>query len=656
MTTTATPVQVRPRTFAEAEEVLAETLPGYESRPPQTLLATSIEEAWADDVILIGQAGTGTGKSLASTIPAILSGKRVLYSTGTKALQAQLMEKDLPFLQAHLGVKFEYSMLQGIANYFCPMKAAETISVDGDARALWDEFNGADPEQIPEIRSHFQTAVSDQTWRSVTTTSDDCARKQCPHYDECPFMAARARSAAADILVVNHAIVAIDAKIRSTAGESLYLGDYDHIIIDEAHEFEEFVTSALTVGFGEGTFVDLGNRISAIANTVSGDESHEDLAEWLHSAGRTVNSKGAEMVRAFSSDEGRLRQVEIVANAEPVVELIEALSIARTLMSQLPPVDAKDREAIMRSQVVSRINNMHVGLSDFLLRPDAEIVRRVEIVNKRRYPARIEVIPVEVGPWLSENMWSYVRPVLVSATILTGGKIDFIDARLGLTMSDNEVRHLDVGTPFDYEKNSLLYVPEHIPLPSDKTRDAWGHESRLLMIELVKASQGRSLLLFTSRREMEAAYSFIAPKLPWDCKMQGQMPNDWLSVWFRENTSSVLFATRTFFTGIDVQGESLSTVIIDKLPFPVPNEPIFKARSEVIEAAGGSSFGKLSIPMMTLVLQQAFGRLIRTKTDRGVVAILDPRLIKKSYGTTIRRSLPAPHTTDLNDVDRFWSV
>lgn len=647
MTTTTTTTPVRIRTFKDATAVLAETLPGYESRPEQELLATAIESVWTETPtsktrVLVGQAGTGTGKSLASLIPSILSRKRTIYSTGTKALQSQLMEKDLPFLAEHLGVDFKFAMLQGIGNYFCQARAVEKLD-DPLSKRAWDEFEADTDMEMNGLRSSLSFEIDERTWSYLTTSADDCTRKKCPFYAECRFMKARTEGLAADVLVVNHALVALNARLKQDTGIGFVLGEYDHMILDEAHEFEEFVTMALTEKMTQGTFVSLNNDLLAFSRKHENDEIPQLSIGLVPSA--------QQFFRTF--EEGRIRHQEAIDKSDVVIQMMTPLGEILEMLDKFTDTDFDSAKDLSNwNRLRSRTRNLLQALGDFLLKSDVEAVRMIELESGRKYPEVLSVVPVNVGPWLKQWLWSEVKPVLVSATILVGGKADFIVNRLGL--QDEEVVVVDVGTPFDYDTNSQLYIPRHIPAPAGSTREQWESEMLPLMEELIKASRGRALLLFTSTSQMRKAYDVLAPGLPYETKKQGDLPNDAMTRWFRETTDSVLFATRSFFTGIDVQGEALSLVVIDKLPFPVPTEPVFEARCEEVEMNGGKPFFDLSVPVMTLTLQQAFGRLIRTKQDRGVVAILDPRLSTKGYGHTICKSLPAPQVFDLNDVDRFF--
>lgn len=658
-----------PVTFRDATERLRESLPGYEERPQQTFLAESIEQTWRDGTILVGQAGTGTGKSLAALIPAILSGERTVYSTATKALQAQVMQKDLPFLAEHLGKSFKYAMLQGIGNYFCHLRAVENANENPVIAAnvqhvLADDSENAESDSytFDGLRENLPVEVDNVSWSKMTISSDDCVRKQCPYYTTCRFMRARTKAASADIVVANHALVALNGRIMQMTDRNVnLLGDVRHLIVDECHELAEYITNALTVRQSIATYRSFHGEVNALVQT---GEFSEDAAELENQAMR-LTAAADRFFNLYEIPDGqssvRIRHREAVENSEVVETMIACLQEISMILGHYAE-DADDYPKEIKSRyvrVARRAHNMTQGLIDFLLKSDGEMVRMFESEfqggGRRTY---LKVIPVEVGAWAREWLWSTVSPTLISATVLVDGSADFTINQLGLKddSTDDKIVTIDVGSPFDFERQARLYVPKHLPEPSARgDRAGWERQMIELIHELVTYSDGRALLLFTSNGMMRKAYDALEDRLPYPCRKQGDLPNAQLTHWFREETHSVLFATRSFFTGIDIQGDSLSLVVIDKLPFPVPTEPVFEARSELIDRRGGRAFNELSIPMMTLPLQQAFGRLVRTKADHGVVAIMDPRLETKGYGNKICRSLPAPVTHSMDEIAQFFA-
>jgi ATP-dependent DNA helicase DinG len=634
-----------PRTWADATEVLRSTLPNYEERPQQTRLAEAIEAAFDDGTPLIGQAGTGTGKSLAGLIPMILSGRPSYYSTGTKALQAQIMDKDLPFLREHLGINFRYAMLQGRSNYVCHARLLENVG-DPDTTAVREAVS-ADDEANPmnfeiTVRETLPFEVDDRTWRKVSISSDDCLRKDCPFYDNgCRAQYSKTLADTAHVVVVNHALVATDAKLYAdTGGEVSLLGAIDNMVIDEAHELESYVVNALEAKITLGTFRALAGFLRTSARTLEMDDIDAELTEML---------TAAEVLWEALPDDGRIRHARIIELIDTIQPLIESVRSLAALFGNVIADMLTSREqslALIRS--IRRLTNLHGKLEDFVLRRDSEVVRYVKVEDGHKI---LFVTPIEVGEWMATNMWTRYTPVLMSATCLVAGEADFIAKATGV---DNPTV-IDVGSPFDFRTNSRLYVPSTIPNPSGATREAWAAAMYPQMARMINASQGRALLLFTSRSQMRDAFFTLRRMIDFPCKMQGDESNPRLTRWLRE-TGGVLFGTKSFFTGIDIQGDNLSLVIIDKLPFPVPTDPMVEAKTELCEQRGGNPFSELTIPEMTLPLMQAFGRLIRTMTDRGVVAIMDPRITGKGYGRKVSRSIPAPLTIDIGEVERFFAA
>lgn len=648
-------------TFAQATECLKAALPGYEERPEQTRLATAIEQSLEDGSILLAQAGTGTGKSLASLIPAILSGGTAVYSTASKALQAQIVDKDLPFLKEHLGVSFEYAMLQGRKNYLCRERLLNADNIDQSLRTkllavVQDSDARPEDEQIQGLRDEFP-AVDASEWNSVTVGSDDCLGKDCPFFEECYVTQAKRKAAQANVIVVNHAMLMSDAYVRSqTGGDISILPPYDALIVDEAHELEEYATSALARDLRPNSVPKFASDFTALVrrNDIERAEDAEDLRN-------SMTARSGDLFFQIQKQEGRIRHRWFVDHAdnffsvtEPIAQAVEMLS--QSLEALLSGVFEPPRKLVTAyRRMISRGLKLIESLKAAVMLTDAEVVRFTETDD--RFGTVLRSLPVRVGPWLAEHLWPECNPVLLSATLFVDGSADYAIDRYGLDLAEREVRMIDSGTPFDYDRQLTLYVPSHIPEPTPKNKEQWTNEMVPLIIELVKASRGRALVLFTSAAQMREVHRRVAPHIDqYPIRKQGDDSTAALTRWFRETVDGVLFATRTFFTGIDIQGESLSMVIIDKLPFPVPTDPVIEARSEEIEARGKSAFSEYTVPIMALTLLQAHGRLIRTKKDKGVVAILDPRLWSKGYGKTIMRSLPGKHSRDLNDVDRMFEV
>jgi ATP-dependent DNA helicase DinG len=646
------------QTFSEFESRLAEALPGYESRPQQQALAQSIEASIMGRTHLLGEAGCGVGKSLGYMIPAILSGKRIVIATATKALQDQIATKDAPFLAEHLD--FSFALLKGRSNYACPAKARDAEGFPYMSQFLseieQDDFDGD--------RNSFSFEMTDAEWRKVNADTDDCQTFRCAKGTECFATRAKKRAAAADVVVVNHALYVTDLVIRDlTGGTVSMLGEHDILIVDECHELSEYAASGFGSQFGEGT---VRSMISEVRNVVRRfwddrsteiDSCHSDIEGSLRALWEVLPQpeKGGSVAR--------IRLSHIKESEEQWFALYGALQTHMNLVNSLDldlvAPDMLDQARRSHQRIQSRAVNTARRLADVISRDFNDLVRWVEVSKKTNRGVEQSTTYIKTAPI---NVCDYLRPmlfqadggptcILVSAT-MGGNGGQFIADQLGVDDFD----WIDVGTPFDFQKQAVLYVPKHLPDPVPAKRQQWESMAMNEMKELVRASDGRALLLFTAAKDMRAAYDMISTQVPYTCIMQGQKPNKVLAEEFMADTSSVLFATRSFMTGVDFQGDACSLVVISKLPFPVPTEPLIEARCEAIRAKGGNDFGDFVIPTMTLILQQAFGRLIRHRDDRGVVAILDPRLTTKSYGSKIRRALPeAPLVERLENVQDFFA-
>lgn len=671
-------------TFVDAEVRLAETLPGYESRPQQQALAAAIEEALGSGTHLLGQAGCGTGKSLAALIPAILSHQRTVVATATKALQDQIAYKDLPFLAENLGEPFTYALLKGRSNYLCMAAYSDPDTTDRVAYpALREVAVAIGRDDFDGERDNIGTDLTDQEWRALTVTAEECPGKNnCPFAGECYAEKAKARAQEADIVVVNHALLCMDAYIKATTdGYATMLGPYDVLVVDEAHELRSYATNTLTARFSQSSFRALTTEVRNFVATLYDEGQAEKL-----------NDLGAEVVAASEVlwpklGDGRLRQVHFIEAEEEwfaVVKALQDLTTAFLAVStdKVPERNEEHKKANARKgRLAARCRNLTAKFTDLLAAPFDVLVRWVEMeerTSRRGETTSTKVIftaPIDVAPTMRD--WFFARDEVVHEQVLRSGEVRtwnedpltavLVSATLKTkegamafeyiaeTLGVDEHNSIDVGTPFDFETQSLLYIPRDLPDPT-KEKQAWASISVSLMGDLVRASDGRALLLFTSKSQMRAAYEALSSRLPYTCLMQGQRPNKILAVEFMADPSSVLFATRSFFTGVDFAGEACSLVVIDKMPFPVPTEPMNEARCENIVARGGNDFSDYVIPEMTLPLQQAFGRLIRHREDRGVVAILDPRLATKGYGRGILRALPqARRVETLGEVQAFFA-
>lgn len=668
MTTTTLPETFKsataPTTWDEVEANFARALPGYEPRKPQQILATSIEEAMIEGRHLLAQAGCGTGKSLGGLTPMILQaleqGTRVIVATATKALQEQYAVKDVPFLEKESGMDFTWALVKGRSNYACQAKLqADDMERHPVAMAIREEL--AADEDHDGDREHFSVEISDLDWSKLSSTSNECPGKsECPFGEICFAEKIKKVGNESDVIITNQAMLMTDLVIREKTqgreqGPVAMLGDYGMVLFDEGHELPEYAANALGNEFTGRGMSFLARDIATFAALHGEDLQHrsEEMAEVIERLGELLVPLGGEAVNLRWFTE----------NFVPFADLMDLLKTYRLDVQSIKVEVDTDKQNAKKKMLLTRVANALDILEEMILSEDADRVRWVETYEVRGETYwRMRVAPVQVGPWLKKMLWDQTPSVVMSATLSAGknrdGSKDFSYIQRTLGLYEN-VSSVDVGTPFDFGQQGLMYVPGK-NVPSPKERSAWMAWSIGATLELIDHAKGGALLLFTSRTAMREAYEALAERLEdrgLTTLMQGDgRTNKELAKVFKEDEHSVLFALKSFFVGVDVPGEACRLVIIDKMPFPVPSDPIFKARSLAEERAGRNSFSTLSIPMMTLTLEQGVGRLIRTKTDRGVVAIMDSRLASTPYGRSIVSALPDfPVTTKLSDVEDFYA-
>lgn len=671
MTTTPAPTLV---TFSDAQNVLGAALPTYRRRPQQEMLAAAIEAVLAStDGHLLAQAGTGTGKSIAALLPAILSGKRVVLTTTTIALMNQYVRKDLPLLEEHLEIPFTWAPLKGLNNFLCKAKLNQSPKVELLADVL-EEINT--PEGSPAHtgdRDDIETPVTQAEWRELSSTSDECpGRKKCPLAESCYGLVHRDNAINSQIVVTNTAMFFTDLKLNRDARLTMdvpadthpVIGPYDVLIADEAHELIDQATEHLGHHFSQGAMLTFVEQSVSFLGTHT-DFDAEPLAD-------KVTGLMRDLLRIFTEHLGREPQVSIDENfIEQHFPLFEQLLVGLDqFISKIVAVKAdrgvKKDQADRKQHLEATGTQLLSSLKLILLSDDDEAARWVETYTLNGSRGQkitrwlLKNAPIDVSRILKSELWDKVPAVLMSATLATGtgaSKFGYIAKSLGLPPSTGT---LDVGTPFDYARQArLFYPPASVPSPAPASRAKWATWVPEATLQLVRAAGGGAMLLYTSRTAMTAAHAAIGQRLRQDgitTFMQGgSMTNKEIADRFRADEDSVLFGLRSFMTGMDFPGRTARLVVLDKLPFPVPSVPIFAARERAVKKRGGEPFTELSVPMMTLILEQAFGRLIRSVDDWGMVAILDSRLASKPYGRRIRTALPpAPEMTDLDAVKPFF--
>jgi len=657
-----------PATFADVEVNFAKYLPGYEPRVPQQRMAAAIENALKQGRSLYVQAGCGTGKSLGGVTPALLQalhqGQRVIVATATKALQEQYATKDIPFLEEKSGIPFTWAVVKGRSNYACWAKLnSDDLERDETAEAIKAEV-AADPEHSGD-REHFDVEIDNYTWSKMASSSNECPGKsKCPFGEICFAEKAKRKGLDADLVVTNQAMLMVDVVLQSkTRGENTagiqMLGDRGVILFDEGHELPEYAANALGKEFTPRGVSMLFRDALTFAMLYD-----TDLTDRADACSKIMNDLDSLIFPLLGEVRKESQAVTLNWFAENFEVFDQLNSLLKSLYLDLAgvKVGGDDKQQAKLKLLQARVENLLETVEELVLSEDHERVRWIEgyTVKDMDY-WRMKIAPVEVGPFLKANLWDTTPSIVMSATLSAGqdrrGNKDFsyIKRTLGLWDADT----VDVGSPFDLGRQGLMFVPAP-SVPEPKQYAAWAGYAVQTTLNLIDASKGGALLLYTSRNAMKAAYEELAPRLEnrgLTTLMQGDgRTNKQLAQIFKEDEHSVLFALKSFFVGVDVPGNACRLVVVDKMPFPVPSDPVFKARTLLEERAGRRSFATLSVPMMTLSLEQAVGRLIRTKDDSGIVAILDSRLTSKGYGRDIVRSLPDfPVTTELTDVQRFYN-
>ena len=654
---------------------LARSLPDFEPREGQLAMAAAVARAFENGGILLAEAGTGTGKTLAYLVPAILNRQRVLISTGTKNLQEQIFFKDIPALRDALGVPFSATYMKGRANYLCLHRLDQLNDAGGSGALLpashdvflpvirdWatttDTGDRAEIEDLPEDLAF---------WNEVSATAETCLGTECPRYDDCFVTRMRQRAAESDVVIVNHHLLCADAAVRQRAfGE--VIPACSHAVVDEAHQLEDVATQYFGYNLSTYRVEELVHDIERVMATGGApDRSKRDALERalerLRDDGRRFftelayahrtdgRARGEERVRATPSS--------LAQAGEAAAYLAGALDVVEEALGRLTPgapADPKDDEddGGRRGQgeqldaLVRRTGELRTDLR-FLLRASAE--EYVFFVEFRGRGVFLRASPIDVSAIVRELLLDRMRTtVLTSATLTVDGAFAYIRDRLGI-LSAAEIR---LPSEFDFERQTVMYLPPRMPDPrSPDFAVAAGRQ----VIEILKRTRGRAFVLFTSYATLRAVQAMAEMALDYPLFVQGTLPRSQLLKRFRETPHSVLLATSSFWQGVDVVGEALSCVIIDKLPFASPGEPVTAARIEAIRARGGAPFDEYQVPLAILALRQGLGRLIRHRRDRGVLTVLDPRLRTKGYGRRFLASLPpAPVVHELDAVSAFLAA
>jgi ATP-dependent DNA helicase DinG len=619
---------------------------GYEHRPGQLQMAEAIHDAFANHHHAIVEAGTGTGKTLAYLIPAICSGRRVVISTATKSLQEQLYQKDVPFLQKHFAPNLKVAVMKGRSNFLCLTKA----------HAMSDQPMLRGMEEVDAFRQILQwaklTETGDRTeltflpddsdlWSRIDARRDTCTGQKCPQFNECFVTQMHQRAKDADLIIVNHHLFFADLALKQDDFGSI-LPEYSAVVFDEAHEMEDVASDYFGRQISNFRFEELARDADHAMRL-----THLGTPSLLRRTQR-IRERSRAFFDTFPPRDGRFpftrneREAFLEHNREAYDGLMNAMKGLETEFASL----TQKPEELLR--IARRSFEIRQELAFLFESNEKNYVYWFERRNKGVFLA---ATPIDVSQILRERLFeAFDTVILTSATLTVGNRFEYIRQRLGLDHTkENALPH-----EFDYHTQALLYLPQKMP----DVRDAgFGAKAADEIVELLEHSRGRAFCLFTSYAQMNDLFERVRNRVGFPLLLQGTAPRSVLLERFKNTRHAVLFATSSFWQGVDVPGEQLSCVIVDRLPFAVPSDPVVAARVRALQEEGRNPFSEFQVPQAVLALKQGFGRLIRTKTDRGVLVLLDSRISRMPYGKIFLESLPRYRTTqDLTEVERFLSA
>jgi len=622
-----------------------EQITGYQVRDNQLALCDAIEGAIEAGSVLAAEAGTGIGKTFAYLVPSLLSGKKVIISTGTRHLQDQLFHTDLPRVTKALSVQSTSALLKGRSNYLClhRLKLAPHLGfINRETRSILTEVDEwSKSTRSGDISELSSVAEDSYVWPMVTSTADNCLGSECDSWEKCFIVNARKEAQAADVVVINHHLLLADMTLKNEGFAEL-LPEADAFVIDEAHQlydvaarfFGDTVSSRQLISLARDTIAEQVNDASDMVEL-------RDYAEELEKAARDFR---------ISLGESGLRDAWLkIQNKSSVKQSLNHLEATlKDLIVVLETAAERSRgleQCCERAQIT--LARLKLFLKDYSVDDVSQSVLWYETYTKS---FMLHVTPIDVASIFQAHTDNFSNSWLfTSATLQVNKQFNHFANNIGLEDFSSGVW----DSPFDYEKQSLLYLPENLPQPSDPS---YTKQLMQAAIPVLKASQGRAFVLFTSYYAMYKARDYLKQMLPYELLVQGDLPKHQLLETFRQTDNAILLGTSSFWEGVDVRGESLSCVIIDKLPFASPGDPVMQARIDAIKKQGGQPFMEFQVPQAVITLKQGVGRLIRDVKDTGVVMLGDPRLKQKAYGRIFLNSLPAmPVTSDVKDVEHFFS-
>jgi ATP-dependent DNA helicase DinG len=621
---------------------IAQRLDGFAVRTQQQAMAQAIADTIESQQDLIVEAGTGTGKTFAYLVPVMCSGRKVIISTGTKNLQDQLFHRDIPLIRQSLNIPISCALLKGRSNYLCLdrlNKAHDTLA-QHETQLL---------PQLQQLQTFAKQTASgdiaqcdaipegDPLWFRVTSTADNCLGADCSDYQACFVMRARREAQAADLVVINHHLLLSDMAL-SEEGFGEILPTADIFIVDEAHQLPEVASSFFGTGISTQQFVDLANDVQrAYVQEINETRDVEVVCQQLQKAARDLRL-------VFGADLRRGPWQEIQGNTNVQSSIGRLLELNEELKAQLQPLAERSKDL---ENTYHRCVAVGTRLQEVTTQSPPDQIQWYEV---HRRSLSFHVTPLDIAPaFMEHKLRKGGTWIFTSATLTVDHRFDHFSRRLGLTHTSSK----QFDSPFNFAQQALLYLPKGLPDPnSSNYTEAVVRTAK----QVLAASAGRAFLLFTSHRALRQAEQALRGAIAFPLLVQGEAPRDHLLASFRRTPHAVLLGTSSFWEGVDVRGEALSCVIIDKLPFATPSDPVLQARLENLRSQGLNPFMQYQLPSAVITLKQGVGRLIRDASDRGVLVLCDPRLRSKAYGRTFLQSLPPmPRTDRIDDVKAFFT-